>query len=74
MKYLKVKDSELVREVNSNAIINRDKEEFNSYLTKRKFLAQQKNDVEKLKSEMVDIKTDINEIKNLLIQVLQRNN
>lgn len=74
MKYLKVKDSELVREVNSNAIINRDKEELNSYLTKRKFLAQQKNDVEKLKSEMVDIKTDINEIKNLLIQVLERNN
>lgn len=74
MKHLKVKDTELVREVNSNAIINRDKEELNSYLTKRKFLAQQKNDVEKLKSEMVDIKTDINEIKNLLIKILERNN
>ena len=74
MKHLKVKDTELVREIESNAIINKNKEELNSYLTKRKFLAQQKNDVDKLKLEMNDMKSDIHEIKNLLIKILERNN
>lgn len=72
MTILKVKDTELVREVESNAIINKNRDELNSYLTKRKYLAEQKNQINKLKNEISDIKSDVTDIKNLLTKLLEK--
>ena len=62
-RYLPVEDREtLVRDTQSNAILNTDLEGLNAYRTqKRKF-----NEIEKMKTDITDIKGDIEEIKDLI--------
>jgi ABC-type antimicrobial peptide transport system permease subunit len=58
----------LERDSKSKAIINVDTESYNEYLNKKRM-----NDrVLNMSEEIEDIKSSVNEIKNLLSQILQR--
>lgn len=56
----------LLRDTNSNAIINTDFNEYQKYITMKQ---KKKSEVEILKTEIDELKNDINEIKNLLKEI-----
>lgn len=67
MKYIKVKDkNNLIRDVNSNAIINTDIKGYEEYESNYKRLYNQNQRIDKIETNVNEIKNDLNEIKNLL--------
>ena len=69
--YLKVEsDISLVRDMNTNAIINQNKSEYDKFLNISKKKYEEKLKFDNLKSDVDSMKTDINEIKTLLKQIV----
>tara|TARA_B100001996_G_C18479960_1_gene523375 strand:+ start:459 stop:683 length:225 start_codon:yes stop_codon:yes gene_type:complete len=69
--YLKVEsDTSLVRDMNTNAIINQNKSEYDKFLNISRKKYEQKIKFDNLKSDVDSMKTDINEIKTLLKQIV----
>jgi hypothetical protein len=67
--YIKVKDHpDLVRDRNSNAILNTDAEALNKYREERERLLKVKNAV----NEVETLRNDVNEIKEMLQLLLKR--
>lgn len=67
MNYLKVKDKEhLLRDQNTNAIINSDYETYQAYEEAYRIKYSEKKKIQNLEEEIKDIKNNIDEIKNLL--------
>lgn len=56
----------LYRDPKTRAVINDNKEEYESYIRSRDQKLKELNRVEKLENDMSDLKDDINEIKSLL--------
>ena len=74
MSYIKVKDHEhLVRDTQSNCIINRNKAEYDEYLARRKLKQSEKNKVENLEKDLSIMKSELDEIKNLLRSLVNGN-
>jgi len=70
MNHVKVKDAEeLVRDINSSAILNTDNNSLKSYKMKRKRETQ----IDTMLIEHEELKKDINEIKNLLRSLVGQN-
>ena len=69
--YLKVEsDISLVRDMNTNAIINQNKSEYDKFLNISKKKYEEKLKFDNLKSDVDSMKTDISEIKTLLKQIV----
>jgi len=69
VRYLKVKGSEeLVRDTSSSAILNTDNEALNAYKARRAKEAA----IDQVVREHADMKSDIEEIKNLLKELLRQ--
>ena len=67
MNYIKVKDNEhLIRNTNSNCIVNTNKAEYEEYLVRRKLKKSEKNKVDNLERDISTLKNEITEIKDLL--------
>ena len=67
MDYLKVKDNEhLVRDPNSNCILNTNKAEYDEYMIRRKLKKNEKQKVENLQRDISTLRNEITEIKDLL--------
>ena len=70
-KYLKVEsDISLVRDMNTNAIINQNKSEYDKFLNISRKKYEEKIKFDNLKSDVDSLKTDISEIKSLLKQIV----
>jgi conjugal transfer/entry exclusion protein len=66
-QYAKVENyPNLLRDLNTNAIINVDKKSLSTYIKNKKNKEIEKNKLEKLQTEVNEIKNDISEIKHLL--------
>ncbi len=71
--YVKVKDHlGLVRDPRTNAILNTSKSEYDEYMNARKKAASKTEKVEKLETDVNDIKNDLNEIKSLLLDLARK--
>jgi hypothetical protein len=69
VRYLKVKGSEeLVRDTSSSAILNTDNEALNAYKARRAKEAA----IEQVVREHAEMKSDIEDIKNLLKELLRQ--
>jgi len=67
MKNLKVKGHEhLIRNTETNAIINTNKSEYDEYLSRRNSTLKEKEKIHNLESDVANMKDDLNEIKSLL--------
>ena len=67
MDSLKLKDNEhLVRNTQSNCIVNTNKAEYEEYLTRRKLKKSEKNKVDNLERDISTLRNEISEIKDLL--------
>ena len=64
---MKVKGhSNLIRDENSNAILNTDSTEYNNYLSLRYNKKQGSERIDNMENDLKSLKDDINEIKTLL--------
>ena len=71
--YLKVKSEDsLVRDVDSNAIVNQNKDEFDKFieLSQRKY--EEKRKFDNMRSDLDSLKQDMNEIKTLLKNIMDK--
>ena len=69
--YLKVEsDISLVRDVNTNAIINQNRSEYDKFLNISRKKYEEKIKFDNLKSDVDSLKSDISEIKTLLKQIV----
>tara|TARA_A100001515_G_scaffold101205_1_gene81979 strand:- start:274 stop:498 length:225 start_codon:yes stop_codon:yes gene_type:complete len=72
-KYLKVEtDKTHVRDMESNAIVNRNKGEFDKFmkLSQRKY--EEKKKIDDMRSDLNSLKEDMNEIKTLLKNIMDK--
>jgi len=70
--YVKVTGTNFVRDINSMAIINTDNNEKNEYYSKQKLLSTQKQELNNIRSEIDEMKSDVSDIKQLLLQLMDK--
>jgi len=67
MDYIKVKDKDyLIREVDSNGIVNTDYENYKKYVESYKQKLSETKKIKDLQEEVSSMKEDLSEIKSLL--------
>ncbi len=67
MEYLKVQGEDgLVRDVSSQAILNTNNKEYDSYIARRDAVKAQKLELERQGRELTQVKSDISEIKQMI--------
>jgi len=59
-------DNYLFRDMNTNAIVNTNQSEYETYLSRKKFQESEKNRIGIIEHEVSSIKNDLDEIKSLL--------
>ena len=70
--YVKVENAPYVRDTESNAILNVDEHAKNEYFAKVRMIQAQKQEVNKLQSEIDSVKTELHDIKQLLLHLLDK--
>ena len=74
MDYVKVKDHDhLMRNTQSNCIVNTNKTEYEEYLTRRKLKKSEKNKVDNLERDISTLRDEITEIKDMLRSLVNDN-
>jgi len=72
-KYVKVKsDVSLVRDVNSNAIISKNQSEFDKFINLSKKKYEEKKKFDNMRSDLDSLKEDMEEIKTLLKNIMNK--
>ena len=72
-KYLKVKsDVSLFRDKDSNAIVNKNKGEFDKFLKLSQKKYEEKKKFDNMRSDLDSLKEDMNEIKTLLRNIMDK--
>jgi hypothetical protein len=73
MKHTKIDGHpDLIRDVETNAILNNNKNEYEKYLLTTQIKKTQQSKVEKIEEEVDTLKDDMTEIKELLKTVLSK--
>ena len=71
--YLKVEnENSLVRDLNSNAIINTNRSDYDKFLSLSQKKSQEKKEYDDLKSDVKSLKDDMSEIKSLLKSIVDK--
>ena len=73
MSLIPIPGTTMVRDTNSMALINRDSNGLQEYQNKRNFLASQRHEINTMKLDIEDVKNDIREIKQLMLQLIGKN-
>jgi hypothetical protein len=63
---------DLYRDTRTNAIINTNKNDYESYIMRRESLQNQKKKIESIEDEIVNVKNDLDEIKMLLRRLSEK--
>jgi len=72
-KYLKVKsDISLVRDTDSNAIVNQNKSEFDKFMKLSQKKYEEKTKFDNMRSDLDSLKQDMDEIKTLLKNMMDK--
>lgn len=70
-EYIKVSGhSDLVRDPETNSIINRNQSEYDEYIARRNLKLEENQKVQTIEEEVASIKSDVNEIKSLLKELI----
>jgi len=72
MALVQVKGTTFYRDTESMGLINRDRSGLDDYNMKRKMLITQKDEINKVKTEIDSLKQDMVEIKNLLLKLTDK--
>ena len=68
---VRIKDTSLVRDIHSKAVLNTDKAGLNDYMMKREIAKKQKEEQSETKMRLAQLEQDMTEIKNMLIEIAQ---
>ena len=72
-KYLKVEsDTSLVRDMDSNAIVSKNKTEFDKFLKLSRKKYEEKRKFDQMRGDLDSLKQDMNEIKTLLKNIMNK--
>jgi hypothetical protein len=67
MEKIKIKDEfNLFRDSYTNAIVNTDMQSYNNYISSKKTKEEESKKIESIENEIINVKNDLNEIKELL--------
>ena len=70
MNYLPVEGMDgYYRDTHSGAIVNKNNQEFESYINRREKMKEERKKFDSLQSEVVNIKSDVDEIKSMLTAI-----
>jgi hypothetical protein len=72
MNLVQIPGTSLLRDTNNMALISNDRNGLEEYLTKRRMFAAQKEEINRVRSEVDAMKTDLAEIKQLMVQLLNK--
>lgn len=72
--YLKVKDSPYIRDTKSKAILNTDKDALREYQMKKSIAEKQNKESTELKNRVLNIENQMQEIKQMLMRLLNNAN
>jgi hypothetical protein len=67
---VKIEGTNMYRDTNTMALINRDTASKDEYYLKRRLIESQKQEINTVKKEMESIKSDVLEIKELMLKLL----
>ena len=71
MNYLKVDGySNLYRDPKTNSIVNKNMTEYQEYLSRRNTKTEENQKIQKIESDVANIRGDLDEIKNLLRNII----
>jgi hypothetical protein len=73
MEIVKITGTNFIRDIKSMAVLPADNTLKNEYLAKVRVAKIQKEEINKVKSDIDDIRNDVNEIKYLLKQLIGKN-
>ena len=73
MSLIPITGTNLVRDTKSMALINQDRNGLEDYMKKRHILASQKEEINRLKADVQDIRDDMQEIKHLMMKLIDKN-
>tara|TARA_B000000557_G_scaffold259952_1_gene256590 strand:- start:601 stop:825 length:225 start_codon:yes stop_codon:yes gene_type:complete len=72
-KYLKVEsDTSLVRDIDSNAIVSKNKTEFDKFLKLSRKKYEEKRKFDQMRGDLDSLKQDMDEIKTLLKNIMNK--
>ena len=71
---VQISGTNLYRDTETMALINKDVSGLEDYKMKRHLLSTQKEEINTVKAEIAGIKEDMNELKQLMLKLLERNN
>ena len=70
-EYIKVSGhSDLVRDPETSSIINKNKSEYHEYMMRKNLKSEENQKVQTIEDEVASIKSDVNEIKSLLRELI----
>ena len=72
MSLVQIPETTYVRDTASMALINQDKNGLEAYIKQRNVLLAQKQEINTLKSDIDNIRNDMQEIKVLMMQLLNK--
>lgn len=72
MKFVNTEEKYILRDIDSMALSNVDQNSKNEYYQKRQQLENQKLEIDNLKQDINSVKDDIGAIKQLLMQLLDK--
>jgi uncharacterized protein (UPF0276 family) len=69
MSIVHIKDTKLVRDTHSKAVLNTDRTALNDYYTKKEIAKKQCQDQVETKEKLAQLECEMREIKNLLVEI-----
>lgn len=72
MSLVQIPETTFVRDTASMALINQDKNGLEAYIKQRNVLMTQKQEINKIKSDIDGIRNDMKEIKSLMMQLIEK--
>jgi len=72
MALITITGTNLVRDTDNMALINRDVSGLQDYKAKRRYAESQKEQINNVEAEINNIKNDISDIKKLMVKLLEK--
>jgi gamma-glutamyl:cysteine ligase YbdK (ATP-grasp superfamily) len=69
MNTVQIKDSKLIRDIHSKAVLNTDRAELDNYYVKREIAKKQCEEQSETKRKISQLEEEMREIKHLLIEI-----
>lgn len=69
MNTVQIRDSKLVRDMHSKAVLNTDRSALNNYYDKKEIVKKQNEDQSETKRKLIRLEEEMQEIKLLLLEI-----